>query len=250
MVDISPFWLTVRLGFPNGSREVGSAFWTTLTGYELDSDPGVGDGALSWRPRIGDAYLELGRTTAPGPRLTMVLHTADPQGLGARVAELGAITDPDQPEGTPRFSSPAGIGFELAAKPAGFTPTPHLWAGGHSSRLRQICWDVPKADFFSEARFWRELLGGEWSDSDGHPPLTREGRDLALAVRLQQAEFATEVFGHLHVSTDGRTSEVSRLVDAGAVIRSNRERQTMLETPGGLLVCVIDQQRDGMVCQL
>ena len=77
----------------------------------------------------------------------------------------------------------------------------------------------------------------------------RSADGLAFDLRLQPSQFADVPMGHLHIVTDDRAAEVARLVEAGAVVRAVREHTSVLEPPGGLAVCVVDQERDEILCR-
>lgn len=244
-----PFWLTAFLDFPAAEFDAGVRFWTHATGFDASAPRGEQSEFATLLPGSGDDYLRVQRLGDGVTRLHLDLHVADPL-AAAEVAEgLGAEVLDGSRHSFVVLRSPGGIVFCFVTQPAATVPPAAVWSTGHSSRLAQVCWDIPRARFDADVAFWQGLLAGEWTAPDASEVVTRKAGELAVDLRLQPAEVAREVVGHLHQVTDDRSAEVARLTAAGAVARSVRETQTMLETPGGVPLCVLDQQRGGIVCR-
>lgn len=234
-----PFWLTAFLDFPASEFDAGSAFWSRATGFGISVARGEFGEFATLTPPAGDDYLRLQRLGTGPTRLHLDVHVTALWDAAATAESLGAELLDDSSHSYLVWRSPGGIVFCLVGQPAAQIPDAAVWSG-HRSRVHEVCWDVPRARFPAEMDFWQRLLPGEWIWQDSAEASTRAGGEYALALRLQPAEIAREVVGHLHLETDGREAEVARLVAAGAVVRSVRTHQTMLETPGGVPLCVLD----------
>lgn len=237
-----PVWLSAFMDFAPGEFASGAGFWRTATGYELDA---IDSDFSLLRPRTGDGYLGVHRLTEGHSQLHLDVHVPDVAAATETALALGAkMVDHSQPDYL-MLASPAQIGFCLVALPAEEVPTAQSWPDGHVSRVGQACLDIPGASYSAEVWFWAGLLGGEWQQPDPEDPLTLRVADgMAFDLRLQPSLFASFPMGHLHIVTDNRAAEVERLVAAGAVVRAVREHTSVLEPPGGLPVCVMDQSRD------
>lgn len=235
-------WLSAFLDLAPGKFAVGASFWQAATGYQLDAvDP---DYSLL-QPDVGDGYLGVYRLSEGLPRLHLDVHVVDSAAAFERAAALGAsLVDQSYP-GYLMMTSPGGVGFCLLTQAAATVPAAKSWPSGHLSRVGQVCLDIPGASYATEVDFWGQLLGGDWQQPDaGDPLVLRPADGFAFDLRLQPSQFADMPMGHLHIVTDDRPAEVARLVEAGAVVRAVREHTSVLEPPGGLAVCVVDQDRD------
>jgi hypothetical protein len=241
MSERTPFWLTAFADFPAPEFDAGVAFWVGTTGHHLSARRGQYEEFASLLPSTGDEYLRVQRLGEGPTRVHLDLHVGDPWTV-AEVAEgLGAELVADSGHGYLIMRSPAGQVFCLVTAEFGAVPAAHGWPGGHVSRVTEVCLDVPAAHYPAEVTFWKSLLGGEWVARGGDDPLVRRAAgDWALGLLLQPAVIATEVSGHLHVSTDDRPAEVGRLTALGARARAVRSGWTVMEAPGGLSLCVLD----------
>lgn len=237
-----PVWLSAFLDFAPGEFASGASFWRAATGYELAA---LESDFSALRPAAGDAYLGVHRLEVGHSQLHLDVHVGDVVATSETALALGAkVVDDSHPDYL-MLASPAEIGFCLVGQLASRVPTAQTWPQGHSSRVGQACLDIPGAVYDAEVKFWAGLLGGEWKQPEPQDPLVfRAASGLAFDLRLQPSLFATFPMGHLHIVTDDRAAEVERLVAAGAVVRAVREHTSVLEPPGGLPVCVMDQPRD------
>ena len=244
-----PFWLTAFLDFPAAEYDAGVRFWTHATGFDASAPRGENSEFATLLPASGDDYLRVQRLGDGVTRLHLDLHVVDPWAAAEAAEDLGAELVDDSRHSYVVLRSPGGIVLCFVTQPAATVPPAAVWPAGQTSRLAQVCWDVPRARFSAQAAFWQAILAGEWTPPDAGEAITRKAGELALDLRLQPAEIAREVVGHLHQVTDDRSAEVARLTAAGSITRSVRETQTMLETPGGVPLCVLDQQRGGIACR-
>lgn len=236
-----PHWLTVFIDFPEPEFRTGSGFWCAATGWEMSSLRGDRLEFASLLPPTGDGYLRVQRLADGPTRLHLDLHVTDPWPVAELAEGLGAELSWESPHGHLVMVSPGGLVFCLVPAAASQVPGPVIWPGGHASRVAQICIDVPAAGYASEVAFWQTLLGGDWEFRDRQEPVAiGHPAGCAVAVRLQQAQFARAADAHLHLASDDRIAEVERLQDLGAVRRAVRDGWTVMEAPGGMSFCVLD----------
>lgn len=190
--------------------------------------------------------------------MTGVLHTVVevPADLvGASTAFWSAATGWPrlEPQGSVAYlhvaeaDGPAGVRLELreVAEPVRW-PEPRTWAGGHRSRYRQPCVDVPPGSYDAERERWTEVTG--WRPGAGsrpefdwlHPP---HGPQQLLVQRLDTEDGLVRV--HLDLGTDDVAAEVARLRDLGARVRPGDDAHTgrwvVLRDPADLPFCVTTQ---------
>lgn len=238
---LTPSWLTVFIDFPPSEFAVGKDFWRTATGYRLSDSRGENDQFATLLPPSGDAYVRVQRLEEGSTRLHLDVHVADPWEAAVVAEELGAELIDENHHSYVVLRSPAGFVFCLVTPDGTVVPDAAHWPTAHSSRITQLCLDVPVADYPAEVLFWQSLLGGQWRVADGEDALAaRVAAPQAVSLRLQPARFAQDTTGHLHLTSDDRTAEVSRLVAAGAVQRVERPTWTVLEAPGGMALCVVE----------
>lgn len=179
-------------------------------------------------------------------RLHLDLHVADPQRSAQVAVDLGAQVINAASPSHLVLQSPAGSVFCLVPSFGFQVPPAAAWPQGHHSRVAQLCWDVPVAQYDDELAFWRALMGGTWKTRAGEEPLaTRMVGATALELRLQPSVLATQASSHLHLNTENRPLEVERLVALGAVKRVERSSWTLLEAVGGMAICVVDDATMG-----
>jgi len=241
MSEATPFWLTAFADFPASEFDAGVAFWVGATGHALSARRGQHEEFASLLPHAGDEYLRVQRLGDGPTRVHLDLHVADPWVTAEAAEARGAELLADFGHGYLVMRSPAGQVFCLVTQSLGAVPEPVDWPEGHFSRVTEVCLDVPAVHYPAEVTFWKSMLGGEWAARGGDDPLVRRAAgDWAIGLLLQPAVIATEVSGHLHMSTDDRPAEVERLTALGARSRATRSGWTVMEAPGGLSLCVLD----------
>jgi hypothetical protein len=234
-----PTWLTVFLDYPASEFDAGKRFWVEATGWGLSASRGSVEEFATLRPAAGEAYLKVQRLGEGPSRLHLDLHVREPW-VAAECAEAaGAELVEESPHGYFVMRSPAGFTFCFVGHAGGEVPPPARWRDGHRSQVSRFCLDVPRKRYAEEVTFFRALLGGDWLRVDEPETALRPSGEWAIDVRLQPAEFATEVTTHLHLITDDLEAEVARLVALGARKRAFRTGKAILEVPGGTAVCVV-----------
>ncbi|MGC3995718.1 MAG: VOC family protein [Propionicimonas sp.] len=231
--------MTAFLDFAPDEFGAGTAFWRAATGYGLSPFRGAASEFATLVPTGGDDYLKVQRLGAGLTRLHLDVHVPDPWAAAEAAERAGAVLVDETRHSYVVLRSPAGFTFCLVSQPASVVPPVARWESGHRSRVSRFCLDVPRKRYAAEVAFARQVLGGDWRELSEPETALRPAGELPLDVRLQPAEFASEVSTHLHVITDDLAAEVDRLVDLGARRRAVRTSKAILESPGGMVLCVV-----------
>jgi predicted enzyme related to lactoylglutathione lyase len=227
-------WTTGFLDSPTADAE---PFWLAVTGASLSQrrDGGV---FVTLLAAGGDAYLRAQVTGEPA-RTHLDLHVAGVPQAAREAVALGAQVVRDAGD-LVVLSSPAGLPFCLVAwhgereRP----PAPQ-WPGGQSSRVDQVCLDVPGTQFEAEAAFWSSLTGWKRQPSD-LAEFESLARPAGMPLRILLQRIATPVPGmHPDLACDDVAAEVARHVALGAqVVREVPGDWTTLRDPAGREYCV------------
>jgi predicted enzyme related to lactoylglutathione lyase len=227
-------WTTGFLDSPTTEVE---PFWSALTGMSLSArrDGGV---FVTLVPARGDAYLRAQVTARPA-RTHLDLHVAGVPEAAREAVALGARVVRDA--GTLMVvRSPAGLEFGLVSwRGERVCPPAGRWPGGQSSRLDQVCLDVPEERFESEVSFWSALTGWERRPSD-RPEFESLARPAGMPLRiLLQRAGSPDAGMHPDFACDDVPAEVARHVALGArVVREVAGEWTTLLDPAGREYCV------------
>jgi len=238
-----PFWLTAFIDYPAGEFERGTAFWTRVTGWPLSPSRGEHDEFASLVPPDGADYLRVQRLESGSTRLHLDVHVPDPEAAALAAYERGASLTRQVSAGLVVMASPAGFPFCLTSQQRRLRPAPARWAGGHRSRVSQVCLDIPPGVHTEEVAFWAATLGGGLRPSTTRPEFAwiEVPADFPFDVLTQRLELSRPMGAHLDLGSDDRGAEVARLEGEGALVRAFRDGWTVLEAPGGLSFCVLDR---------
>jgi hypothetical protein len=239
-------WVHAFVDVPAGLVPAARAFWSAVTGWPVGAPwPGHPEFASLVPPR-GSPYLHV-QTTGGPPRVHLDLlgHLEEDP---ARLEELGAARG-HRGDGWQVMTSPGGLPLCVCQEPEPHErPASTAWAGGHRSRLVQLCVDVPSARYEEELDFWRAATG--WADepvdaAEFHRLVHRAESPLALLVqRLGDDDGATRARAHLDLGTDDIAAEVSRVEALGARVLWRRDGFVALRDPVGLPFCVTGNAPD------
>ena len=224
-------WVT---GFVDTPSRVAEPFWAAVTGSTLSARRGGGAFA-TLVPPDGDAYLRV-QVTAGGPATAHFdLHVDDVRAGAAEARDRGAELVRDDGD-LVLLRSPAGLVFCLVQWAAeAVRPTVNGW----SSRVDQLCLDIPVAEFEREAGFWSGLTG--WARRRAGLPefdFLERGAGMPLRFLLQRIRSGS-VGVHLDFACDDVGAEVERHVGLGAVVvRRVPGDWTTLRDPAGREYCV------------
>jgi predicted enzyme related to lactoylglutathione lyase len=228
-------WVT---GFLDTPSRVAEPFWAALTGSVVSArrDGGV---FATLVPAVGDAYLRVQVVGSAPPRTHLDLHVdAVPAAADEAVVAGGSVVRAD--EGLVVVRSPAGVVFCLV--PWGgevVRPAAVAWPGGPSSRVDQLCLDVPAGVYEAEVVFWSALTGWPWRAAD-RPEFGFLERPAGMPLRLLMQRVGSAVAGvHVDFACDDVDAEVARHVAMGArVVRRVPGDWTTLADPVGREYCV------------
>jgi predicted enzyme related to lactoylglutathione lyase len=231
-VDV--LWTTGFIDSPTADVE---AFWLAVTGTSPSQrrDGGV---FVTLLPAGGDAYVRAQVTGEPA-RTHLDLHVAGVPRAARDAVALGAQVIRDAGD-LVVLRSPAGLQFCLVAwHGERDRPPARRWPGGQSSRLDQICLDVPEAQYEGEAAFWSSLTGWKRQPSD-LPEFESLARPDGMPLRILLQRIATTGPGmHPDLACDDVAAEVARHVGLGAqVVREVPGDWTTLRDPAGREYCV------------
>ena len=237
---MSPFWLSAFLDLPAATHAAGTAYWSSVTGYEVSAPRGDRDEFATLVPPDGDDFLRVQRVGDGEPRVHLDVHVTDPDAAAQEAVGLGATVSADH-GGYWTLASPAGLTFCLVARPARVRPRPRTWPDGRTSYVDQVSIDVGPSRYEAEFEFWAALTG--WTRRDPTPDrefarLTPR-EDLPLQLLLQRLDDEQPIAtAHLDWSSTDREGEVAAHVAAGAVRGPDHEEWTVLTDPAGLRYCV------------
>lgn len=233
-------WTSAFLDLAPGQVESGAAFWSAVTGYDASAVADEGREFPPLRPPEGDAYVYVQRVGDAPSRVHLDLHVDDLDRAVAGAVASGAELLDRRDHAVLR--SPRGLAFCLVLDPGAARPAPARWPGGHSSRIDQLCLDVPHSGWAEECAFWAALSGAAVRPTDDGDYVALDvADDLPLRLLLQRRrddEGATRA--HLDVGTPDREAETARHRALGAEVVAVLEEWTVLRDPNGTAYCVTD----------
>jgi predicted enzyme related to lactoylglutathione lyase len=229
-------WMTVFLDSPSRAVE---PFWAAVTGSSLSQRRGPGGEFATLLPGDGDAYVRVQVVGSAPARTHLDLHVADvPAAAGVAVA-FGAQTVHSE-DGLVVVRSPAGLMFCLVGwHGEARVPSPRQWPGGWSSRIDQVCVDVPEADYDDEVGFWEDLTGWERRATKlAEFDYLRRPRGMPLRLLFQRLGSGPARM-HVDFASSDVDAEVARHEQVGAsVVRRVPDDWTTLRDPAGREYCV------------
>ena len=245
-------WTQLFLDRPRERVEVAAAFWASVT----DSDRSPWRDAhtfVTFEPRAGAAYLRVQAVDGGGgAHLDLEVddlgaETDRAVGLGARVVEQDVVAQDvvaqdvvEQVDGLVVLRSPAGLGFCL---------TPHHGASGRpppvglpTTRVDQVCLDLPAAVHDLEAAFWTRLTG--WERHRGRLPefeLLIPPIGMPVRLLLQRLTGGDTAGAHVDLATTDRVATRAQHVALGARELAVHEHWTVMSDPADGLYCLTDR---------
>jgi predicted enzyme related to lactoylglutathione lyase len=231
-VDV--LWTTLFLDSPTTDVE---PFWLAVTDTTL-SERRDGGAFATLVPAVGDAYVRTQVTGEPA-RTHLDLHVAGVPEAAREAVSLGAQVIRDAGS-LVVVRSPAGLEFCLVTwRGERECPAAVRWPGGQSSRLDQVCLDVPEALVEPETSFWSSLTGWKRQPSDLSEFESLQRPD-GMPLRILFQRVGSLVAGmHPDFACDDVPAEVARQVALGAqVVREVPGDWTTLRDPAGREYCV------------
>ena len=247
-------WVTACLDLPPDVHEAGIHFWSAVTGYAVSPPRGDHGEFTKLLPPVGDPFLKIQRTEAPGPAtpgLHLDLHVTSVVDSAARAEGLGATVAERSEDGFVVLRSPGGFVFCFVDEVLSRRPWPTRWPQQHESVVDQVCLDIPAAAYDTECAFWSQLTGWPVRRSVSRPEFRHLVRPDGIPIRLllqRLGDAATgPVTGHVDLACDHRPAEVARHQRLGAAVVARHSGWTTLRDPAGALYCVTDRDpRSGL----
>ena len=257
MEDVS--WLAVEVRLPADEMGPGAAFWASVTGYAMT--PSALGGAIELVPEEGDPFITFEPTDREDGVLEIEIGLDSPaarEALRRRALDLGATACAWRT--VPAVRTPGGAIIRPTHVPMGrrrpppYTPTVTAdgvvstadLAEGASSRLDQVCIDVPADLFDRELSFWSGLTGWEVATgglSEFAWLVRPEWLPLRLLFqRLGPDDPGTTVRAHLDLACGDHIAthlEVHRRLGARPG-RRGRVWHTMTD-PAGVVYCLTER---------
>lgn len=248
-------WLTAFLDLPPAVHSDTVAFWLATTGSTVSSARGEAGQFATLLPPEGTSCLKVQRLDGPA-RVHLDLHVADLPAAHDRALAAGAIEVAAYATHV-ILRTPGGFVLCLVPHPGGRVPPPVTRPGTGSSRVSQVCLDVPAAGFAAEVDFLSGLTGWQvraFPEVDGVVALEpaapgghgatagspSSGVPLRLIVqRLGAEDPGTATRAHLEFWADDAAAEVERHRGLGARPVSRGPYWQVLSDPAGLPYCVI-----------
>lgn len=239
-------WIDAYVDVPAGSAAAYRSFWALATAGTVSSARGDRGQFRSILPAVSRAYLRVQEWDGP-PRVHLDLVSADLAADRKRLMALGAVSRLSLP-GVEILDSPAGQVHCLVADDEP-RPVPDSWAvrwpGGHHSRLRQVCLDVPPSRYDEEVAYWAAATAWELRASDRAEfthLLSPPGAPVKLLLQRLSRDM-DELGAHLDIGTDDIPAEVARLLAIGSVDVGPGAGWHVLADPVlGLPFCVTPQR--------
>ena len=163
-------WLTMFLDLAPAAHAETAAFWASVTGSTLSAARGDDGEFATLLPADGDAYLRVQRLGGGPSRVHLDVHAADLDALAGRAVGLGAEVV-RRLDDVVVLRSPGGFPLCAVAQAERTLSAPVDW-GTHTSRMDQVCLDVPRHLRETETRFWAGLLGEDPTPSPTYPEFT------------------------------------------------------------------------------
>jgi glyoxalase superfamily protein len=241
----TPTWITLFLDFAPASHQRGLAFWQDVTGYSVSSPRGSDGEFVTLLPPDADGHLRVQRLGSGTSRVHVDVRVDDVdaavpvvEGLGARVVARF--------DGVPfaELASPGGFTFCLVPSGESRRAEPATWSDGQRSIVDQVCLDIPPRLYDTEAAFWRDLTGWEFTgptDENEFGSLRRPA-DQPVRFLLQRLDDDQDaVTAHLDLSATDRDAEVARHEQLGARAVLRARQWTVMSDPTGWIYCVTDR---------
>ncbi|GGV64222.1 hypothetical protein GCM10010277_70780 [Streptomyces longisporoflavus] len=215
------------------------AFWTTVTGTRLSAFRGDADQFVTLLPDGGaDACLKAQAVAGSGgAHLDFAVDDVVAEARAAR--ELGA-TPVFAEEGLEVLRSPGGQLFCVVTwEGEKDRPGPLVAPDGTTSRLDQVCLDVPPAEFEAEKAFWPAFT--RWPDRPGSRPefhLVEPAAGLPMRILLQRLETDALPGAHLDFSCSDLDADRVRHEALGAETVRRGPHWIVMRDPAGGTYCL------------
>lgn len=231
-------WVYAFVDRPKDRFPKAHDFWATVTGTRLSAFRGDDGQFVTLLPDGADACVKAQAVDGPGgAHLDFAVDDVAAKAREAR--ELGA-TPVFAEEGLEVLRSPGGQLF-CVVKWEGerLRPEPLAAPDGTTSRLDQVCLDVPPALFEAEKAFWPALTG--WSDRPGSRPefhLVEPDPRLPIRILLQRLDADGPAGAHLDFSCSDLDADRVRHERLGAETVWRGPHWIVMRDPAGGTYCL------------
>ena len=239
-------WLHVMIDLPGGLEDAATRFWASALGWPLGEPWRGHEEFRSFEPPGGDSYVACQVIEGGPPRVHLDIAVDDVGEMSAHMEALGAEPGPVM-KGWRVLTSPGGMPYCLVThREANRVPEAMQWsAGGHRSRLVQVCLDSPQSRHEDEVAFWQAATHWQWAPSDGpeFAGTLRPGHDSPVQLLFQRLDGdADTVRAHIDLGADDVEAEADRLEGLGARRLWPGRGWITLEDPAGLPFCATGNQ--------
>ncbi|WP_411285046.1 VOC family protein [Lapillicoccus sp.] len=236
-------WTQLFLDRPRQQVDAAAAFWASVTDSDLSPWRDAHTFA-TFEPRAGASYLRVHAVVDGGGGAHLDLEVDDLRagteravGLGARVVGQDVV---EQDDGLVVLRSPAGLGFCLVPhRGASERPPP---VGHPTTRVDQVCLDLPAAVHDLEAAFWTRLTG--WERHRGRLPefeLLAPPAGMPVRLLLQRLTGGDRAGAHVDLATTDRVATRAQHAALGARELAVHEHWSVMRDPAGGVYCLTDR---------
>ncbi|MGW7074953.1 VOC family protein [Streptomyces sp. NPDC054866] len=231
-------WVYAFVDRPKDRFAKAHDFWAAVTGTRLSAFRGDDDQFVTLLPDGADAFLKAQAVEGPGgAHLDFAVEDVAAKASEARA--LGA-TPVFAEEGLEVLRSPGGQLF-CVVKWEGerARPEPLAAPDGTTSRLDQVCLDVPPAVFEAEKAFWPAFTG--WPERPGSRPefhLVEPTPRLPIRILLQRLDAAGPPGAHPDFSCSDPEADRVRHEALGAETVWRGPHWIVMRDPAGGTYCL------------
>lgn len=234
-------WAWIFLDTPAVDAAESWRFWADVTGSSL-APPRGDDGEFSTLlPAAGGPWVKLQAVGDPTGGVHLDLDVDDVRAEAVRAEAIGARRVGAIGETVVILRSPGGFTFCLTThrgeEGEGVVRT------GLATVLDQVCLDVPRSAWDTEAAFWESLTGWGLRESDepGFAYLERPGEQAVRVLLQRLEEDEGPVRSHVDLACADRAAATARHVAAGATVVRQRHFWTVMTDPVGRVYCLTDR---------
>lgn len=232
-------WVTVFFDTPAAKESTTAQFWCAVTRTIRSERRGDTGQFASFLPAQGDPYLRIQRVDSGPGGHHLDLHTDEPTALVRRALALGAHLVHEE-DGLAVLASPGGFSHCIVDEPLTQRPAPVADSRTATSRVDQLCLDIPPGRYAGECDYWAQLTN--WPLRPGALPefsyLQRpEGIPVRLLLHRCEQE-ADRVSAHLDLACSDAAATLARHVALGAELVAAHEFWTVMADPVGRRYCL------------
>ncbi|GAA1886316.1 hypothetical protein GCM10009837_04780 [Streptomyces durmitorensis] len=231
-------WVYAFVDRPADRFAQAHTFWTAVTGTRLSAFRGEDDQFVTLLPDGADAFLKAQAVGGGSGGAHLDFAVEDVVAKACEAVALGA-TPVFAEEGLEVLRSPGGQLFCVVTwEGERVRPEPLVAPDGTTSRLDQVCLDVPPAVWEAEKAFWPAFTG--WSARAGSRPefhLVEPSAQLPIRILLQRLD-AGPGGAHLDFSCSDPEADAVRHERLGAEALGRSPHWIVMRDPAGGTYCL------------